>query len=188
MLSSTTGVLVRIFIISPFPLDTLTPLPIKHLPILIYFIIRSFILFFITYYYPSCSLRFAYLHNMHIIYTLYNWWSKRVIRTTNSSQQRRWRRWFRTQRRRCLIKHCFGYGVVVVVVSVGVGVGINSIAGAGVIGNWIFRLLSATVALRKHCTCMYSSYIILLYTPSTTTVVVYYWNHVYITIIVCKLI
>lgn len=37
--------------------------------------------------------------------------------------------------------------------SVGVGVGINSIVGAGVIGNWIFRLLSAAVALRKHCTC-----------------------------------
>lgn len=64
--------------------------------------------------------------------------------------------------------------------------GINSIAGAGVIGNWIFRLLSAVVALRKHCTCMYSSYIILC-RSSTTTVVVYYRNHVYITIIVCEL-
>jgi len=104
---------------------------------------------------------------MHIIYTSYNWWSKRVIRTTNSSQRRWWRRRFRTQRRRCLIKHCFGDGVVVVVVaaatSVGVGVGINSIAGAGVIGNWIFRLLSATVALRRHCTCMYSFHYYIIY-------------------------
>jgi hypothetical protein len=121
------------------------------------------------------------------MYTSYNWWSKRVIRTTNPSQWQWWRQWFGTQRRRCLIKHSSKDGVVVAsaAVSVGVGVGINSIAGAGVIGNWIFRLLSAAVALRKHCTCMYSSYII-LYTSSTTTVVVYFWNHVYITIIVCE--
>lgn len=141
-------------------------------------------MFFITYY-PSCYFRFAYLHNMHM-YTSYNWWSKRVIRTTNPSQRRWWRRRrFGTKRRRCLIKHSSKDGVVVAsaAVSVGVGVGINSITGAGVIGNWIFRLLSAAVALRKHCTCMYSSYIILC-TSSTTTVVVYR-NHVYITIIVC---